>query len=57
MEKFHYLGDMISCYGGALETMSPRIVSAWEKLGSLVVCYLGAGFIFEAMGDELSFLC
>ena len=57
MEKFRYLGDMISCYGGALETVSPRIVSAWEKLGSLVVCYLGAGFIFEAMGDELSFLC
>ena len=31
MEKFRYLGDMTSCYCGALEAMSPRIVSAWEK--------------------------
>ena len=31
MEKFCYLGDLISCYGGASETVSARIGSACKK--------------------------
>ena len=31
-KKFCYLGDMISCYGGASEVVSVRIGSAWKKL-------------------------
>ena len=30
--KFCYLGDMISCYGGASEGVSPRIGCVWKKL-------------------------
>ena len=35
MEKFCYLGDMISCYGGASEAVSARISSAWKKFREL----------------------
>ena len=31
LEKFRYLGDMISCYGGASEAVSARIGSSWKK--------------------------
>ena len=31
VEKFCYLGDMISCYGGASEVVSAKIDSAWKK--------------------------
>ena len=31
VEKFYYLGDMISCYGGASEAVSARIGSVWKK--------------------------
>ena len=31
VEKFCYLGDMISCYGGASEAVSARIGSARKK--------------------------
>ena len=31
VEKFYYLGDMISCYGGASEAVSARIGSARKK--------------------------
>ena len=31
MGKFCYLGDMVSCYGGASEAVSARIGSAWNK--------------------------
>ena len=34
-EKFCYLGDMISCYGGASEAVSTRIGSAWKKFREL----------------------
>ena len=30
VEKFYYLADMISCYGGASEAVSARISSAWK---------------------------
>ena len=35
MEKFYYLGDMISCYSGASEAVSARIGSAWKKFRKL----------------------
>ena len=34
-EKFCYLGNMISCYGGASEAVSTRIGSAWKKFSEL----------------------
>ena len=33
--KFCYLGDMISCYGGASEAVSARIGSAWKMFREL----------------------
>ena len=35
MEKFCYLGYMISCYSGALESLSERIGSAWKTFKEL----------------------
>ena len=35
VDKFCYLSDMISCYGGASEAVSARIGSAWKKLREL----------------------
>ena len=35
MQKFCYLGDMISCYGGASEAVSARIGSARKKFREL----------------------
>ena len=40
MEKF-YLGDMISCYGGASEALSARIVGAWKKFTELTGALVG----------------
>ena len=40
MEKFCYLGDTISCYGGASEAVSAKIGSAWNnfrELGGVLV--------------------
>ena len=31
MEKFCYLSDMISCYGGGSEVVSGKIGSVWKK--------------------------
>ena len=35
VEKFCYLDDMISCYGGASVAKSERIGSAWKKFREL----------------------
>ena len=35
VEKFCYLGDMISCFGGTSEAVSARIGSAWKKFREL----------------------
>ena len=35
MEKFCYLGDMISCYRGKSEAVSARIGSAWKRFKEL----------------------
>ena len=47
---------MISCYGGASETVMPKISSALKKFRELCVSW-EAGFIFEAMREDLSRLC
>ena len=39
VEKFCYLGKMISYYGGASEAVSARIGSAWNKFRELKVVY------------------
>ena len=55
VEKFCYLGDMISCYGGASEAVSPRIGSMWKKFIQGVKWCVSqeAGFIDEATGEDL----
>ena len=37
VEKFCYLGDMASCYGGAPKAVSKRIATAWKKFRELRV--------------------
>ena len=41
MEKFCYLGDMISCYGGVSEAVSARMDSAWKNFRELSVVLVG----------------
>ena len=41
VEKFCYLGNMISCYGGASEAESARIGSAWKTLRELSGVLIG----------------
>ena len=40
-EKFCYLGDMISSYGGASEAVSARIGSVWKDFRELSVVLVG----------------
>ena len=35
VEKFCYLGDIISCYGGASKALNAKIGSAWKKIREL----------------------
>ena len=56
VEKFCYLGDMISCYGGASEAVSARFDSVWKKFRELSGLSREAGFIFQATGEDLSVL-
>ena len=57
MEKFCYLDDVISCYGGASDAVSARIGSTWKKLLELYCVSREAGFFFEATMEDLSVLC
>ena len=41
VEKFFYLGDMISCYGRASQVVSARIGSAWKKFRELSGLLIG----------------
>ena len=41
VEMFCYLGDLISCYGGASEAVSARIGSAWKKFRELSGALVG----------------
>ena len=41
MEKFCYLCDMISCYGGASEAVGARIGSVWKKFKKLSCALVG----------------
>ena len=51
VEKFCYLGDMISCFGGASEAVSVRIGSAWKKFRELSGVLVGKqSFSFKQLG-------
>ena len=41
MQKFCYLGDLISCYGGKSKAVSTRIGSAWKEFRELSVVVVG----------------
>ena len=41
VEKFCYIGGMISCFGGASEAVNARIGSAWKKFRELSGVLLG----------------
>ena len=41
VKKFCYQDDMISCYGGASETVNARIGSAWKKFRQLSSVLVG----------------
>ena len=41
MEKFCYLGGMISCYGGASEAVSARSGNVWKMFRELNVGNVG----------------
>ena len=56
MKTFCYLGDMISCYGGASDLVIARISSVWKKFRELSGV-LEVGFIFEATGEDLLVSC
>ena len=57
MEKLCYLGDTITCYGGASDATSGRIDNSWKKFRELTWCVRRkAGFNFEATGEDLSVL-
>ena len=46
VEKFFYLGDMITCYGGASETVKARIVIVWNKFRELIDVLVGKQGLF-----------
>ena len=46
-EKFCYLGDMISCYGGASEAVSARIGSAWNKFRKFFFFFFSTWVFFH----------
>ena len=54
MEKFCYLGNMISCYGEASETAGARIGNAWKKFRELKVVLFGKQVL--SGGRDLSVL-
>ena len=41
VKKFCCQVDMISCYGGASEAVSAKIVSAWKRFGELIGLLVG----------------
>ena len=56
VEKFCYLGDMISCYGGACESVSARIGMREKDQGVKWCVSREAGYIFESTGEDLPVL-
>ena len=54
VEKFCYMGDMISCYGRASEAVTARIGCAWKKFRELSGGSREAGFIIEIAGRFIS---
>ena len=55
MEKFYYLGNMISCYCGTSEAVSTRIGSAWRKFRELSGVLVGKqGLFLKQQGRFIS---
>ena len=65
VEKFCYLGDMISCYSGASEAVIARIGSAWKKfrelsgvlVGQQVLSLKQQGKIYQCCVRPVLFSC
>ena len=65
VEEFCYLDDMISCYGGASETVSASVGSAWKKfreLSGVLVGKQGLSFkqwaeIYQCCGRPILLHC
>ena len=57
MEKFFYLGDMISCYGGALEAVCARIGSAWKKFREFSGVLVRKQGLFLKQGGKIYQCC
>ena len=58
VEKFCYLGDMISCYCGASEAVSTRIGIAWNKFRGLsCVLVRKQGLSLKQWGNIYLLLC
>ena len=65
VEKFCYLGDMISCFGGASAAVSARIGSAWKKFRDLSGVLAGKqglslmqwGKIYQCCGKSVLLYC
>ena len=57
MEKFCYLGNMISCYSEASEAMNARIVSAWKKFRELSVVLIGKQVLFLKQQGKIYQCC
>ena len=55
VEKFYYLHDMISFYGGACEAVRSRIGSVWKYFKEWCDSW-GKGVV-GATGEDLSVLC
>ena len=56
VEKFCFLGDMISCYDEVSEAVRTRTGSAWKKFRDLSGVLVGKQGFFEATGEDLSVL-
>ena len=57
VEKFFYLGNMISCYGGASETLSARICSTWKKFRKLSGALVGKQGLFLKQQEKVYQCC
>ena len=56
VEKFCYLGDVISCYGGVSEAVSARIGSALKKFRELSGVLVGKQGLSLKQREDLSML-
>ena len=57
VEKFCYLGGMISCFGGASEAVSARIGSAWKVFRELSGVLVGKQGLYLMQRGEIYQCC